>query len=196
MRVYHFRSWILALASISLLLNAIGCTEQREGMVFGGWGARDVASRRLLNINLDAVQPIADRAFRQYFRVDRQASSAHEWFSHPTESSKPRQSERVRDWLSASPNRHRLLAGLRIIQEGKHVLVQCRVRIERLDTAERAAFASERGDDRPTDTPIDRAGASSADVREEWVRIGRDRQTEYLILEAIQEQLDTPKSTE
>ena len=174
--------WVLG--CLSLLIMA-GCSDERVSR-----GARPVmargesASRRIANADLANVRSVAAKAFRQRFRLDPDESSGTIMISHPLEVTGKQGPGRVRDVLGR-PNRYRQVATMRLSQEGSDTLVQCQVRIQRLDTVERAAFARERGDDRPTDTPIDRSGATSTETRDDWVPVGRDRQTEAEILDQI-----------
>jgi len=168
-----------------------GCSNEREGVsVFSARRSTNLASQRYPSTYLNLVRPIAERAFRQYFRVNREKSSANVWISYPAEAQPGQSTERLRDVLTTSPNRRRLMAELQIIQKGSDVLALCRVQSQRLETSARAAFAINRDSDQPDDTPIDRAGATSANPSEEWVNAGRDRKTERLILDAIANQLN------
>jgi len=154
----------------------------------------DFASAQLLDIDLDAVRPVATAALQKHFRIDPAASSSDAWVSRPREVTDQARPERLRDVLRGPANQRREVAELQLAQEGSHVLVLCRVQIQRLDLAERTAFAQARGnDDSPTASPINREGAMLTPAREEWVDLGRDRQTERLILDAIREALATQR---
>lgn len=179
-----------AITSAVLMIGGSGCATQ--GGAAAGFAPRrsaDAASRRLANADLGMVRPVADRVFRTYFRTDQEGSSRHEWVSRPEESDEPAGPTRVRDMFTAFPNRRRRVAALWLGQDGPHVVARCRILIQRLDTTERAAFAPQRGDDRPTATPIDRHGPASTSTREEWVDVGRDRSMEQEILTAIEREL-------
>ncbi|MBP7935929.1 MAG: hypothetical protein KA354_14885 [Phycisphaerae bacterium] len=177
---------LLTIASAASLLCALGCsdmdTSSTGSPTFGRPG--DYATRRIDGLALRDVRPAALRAFRQHFRVDPNASAGDRLVSYPAEITQQAQPERLRDMFGGK-NRHRQVAILVLSQEGTSVLAQCQVRNQRLDTAERAAFARETGDDRPGDTPIERRGASSPIAREEWTPVGRDRTTEAEILDSI-----------
>lgn len=177
------------LVAVVVLWSAGGCGESTRspaGRLTRASG--QFASRRIPDMTADRVRPQAARVFQQHFRIDPALSTGDMLVSRPMETTERVGTGRVRDVLG-SPNRHRLMATLWISQAGSDVVLQCQVRVERLDTAERAAFAREMGDDRPTDTPIDRHGASSASVREEWVPAGRERQTEAEILDQLMDRL-------
>jgi len=186
--------WLFAV--IALVLQAVGCTELGESV--GQRTARrsgDSASRHMLDTSIDAVRTTAIRVFRQDFRLDSDASTDNVFVSKPVELTDYPHRERVRDVLG-SPNRHRQIATLWLSQDGPHVMIRCQVRIQRLDTVERAAFAHHRGDDRPTETPIDQVGGTSPNTREEWVPLGRDRPIEARILDTIVQQLAEPGLTQ
>ena len=177
---------------LGLLLAAAGCQEGTESSLqTAGPQAGGFASVRLPDVGLGAVRTAGGAAFREHFRVDPAASSDSVLVAKPSdvEGRAEEESARVRDVLAVSRNRRRQLAELHMTQEGRDVQVRCRVIIQRLDTAERAAFAAERGDDRPGHTPIDRSGPDSPMQREEWVNVGRDRQLERTILMDIQQRL-------
>lgn len=190
MRTSGFCGWAAMVAAAAMLAGASGCATR--GSDAGGWGRRgpaNAASRLLTNIDISAVRPVAERAFREYFQIDPETSSGSVFVSRPVEITEGARPERLRDALRPSANRHRQVAELYLIQDGPHVRLRCRVQTQRLDTAERAAFARVRGDDRPTDTPIDRQGALSSSPQEEWSTVGRDRRVEQAILAAIQSDL-------
>ena len=171
----------------------VGCSSNGEGAgLILGSSRGGSASQRLLNVGSETVRPIADKVFRTYFRVDPRSSSPNNWISRPAEVRREAKPVRLRDRLTASPSRRRQVAELRIVQKGTDVLAICRVRNQRLETAERASFAEQRGDDRPSDTPIDRLGATSTYRQEDWVDVSRDRKTETMILDAIRRQLESP----
>ncbi|MGQ9651497.1 MAG: hypothetical protein ACUVXJ_15430 [Phycisphaerae bacterium] len=178
---------LIAAATTAVLLG--GCSssiDRSPTSVSRGAGS---AGRRIVNTDVAAVQPVAERVFRQYFRIDSVASGPGLIVAQPQEMTGTAEPERVRDLLAGVRGRQRYLAELRLNQQGPDVLLRCVVQTQRLETSERAAFGSQRGDDRPTDTPIDRMGAGSADNREEWVYGKRDRQMEQEILWAIEEAL-------
>ncbi len=177
------------LTALMLLFVTAGCEGPAAGTnVFTSHSSTDLSSRRIRGVTLPTVRDVAERTFRQYFHVDAEASSQDLWVSEPQEVSRE-EPGRLRAVIRGSDNRHRRLAGLRLVEENGVVLVQCLIRVQRLDTTERAAFARDRGDDRPTDTPIDRPGAGSTRGREEWVDVRRDRQMEREVLDAIEREL-------
>jgi len=174
-------------------------------------GAADFATRPFEGVSLTELRPVAERVFRSYFRMDAASSSATEWVAFPTNidprepagpnveptaltedtAAEERPRETMGDVIGLAPRRYRRTAEMRLVPDQDRVVVQVRVGIQRLTTTERAAFARERGDDRPTDTAIDRLGPTSPATREEWRDYRRDRGLEQEILNAIQAGLAT-----
>jgi len=173
--------WLLAACAA---LAAAGCTDEGLSRGTREYAGRGFASRRIPGVDIADVRAAASDALRQEFRLDTERSTGSVLVSRPREVTGRHGPGRVRDLLGA-PNRYRQTAVVRLNERDGAVVVRCQVSIERLDTAERSAFAVERGDDRPTETPIDRLGATSPDTREEWVFVGRDRQVENELLEKI-----------
>jgi len=169
-----------------LLLTAVaGCattTDRTASPIGRGVGA---AGRRISGTTVAAVQPVAERVFRQHFRINPDASGSGRLVSQPQEVTGPRQPEQVRDVLLGSRDRHRYLAELDLDQQGPDVVLRCTVLVQRLETSAVAAFDTQRGDDLPTETPIDRLGPTSTDNREEWVPVKRNRELEQEILDTI-----------
>ncbi len=129
------------LLAVVVLWSAGGCGESTRspaGRLTRASG--QFASRRIPDMAVDRVRPQAARVFQQHFRIDPALSTGDMLVSRPMETTERVGTGRVRDVLG-SPNRHRLMATLWISQAGSDVVLQCQVRVERLDTAERAAFA-------------------------------------------------------
>lgn len=180
--------WVLAVAA--------GCPDGgvvRRGPEIAGEG---VATRRVPDATLAEARTTAMQVLQQHrFRIDTERSTGLLLVTEPLDITGTHGPERFRD-LIGSPNRHRETAIVRISQENGGVVVRCQVGIERLDTVERAAFAPERGDDRPTATPGERAGPTSPRAREEWVFVARDRTAETEVLDAILQRISGETSEE
>jgi len=185
MRIQRVREWLPGAALAALL--ATGCSSPLESGATVSRAAGS-AGRRIANVNLSEAQPVAERVFRQRFRIDSAASGPGLIVSQAQEVNTEAQPQQMRDVLGGKA-RHRRVAQLRLDQQGPDLLLRCIVQTQRLETSERAAFSGQRGDDRPTDTPIDRLGAASADNREEWGAGKRDRELEQEILRAVEEAL-------
>lgn len=174
-----------------LLMTAWGC-ESSNGLRDGSTHRReaDSAGRLLPGATVEQVQTVAHNAFTTRYRLDREASTTVDLVSQPMDvGAAGTDSTRVRDLVRPAPNRHRQIARLWFSQQGPNVLIRCRILTQRLDTAERQAFANYRSDDRPDETPIDREGPTSVSGREEWINVGRDRQAENELLDALEQVL-------
>lgn len=207
----------LALGGWAMILVLAGCdgssaSTERTGTPRAR-ATTDFASRRIDGTSLTDVQPIAERVFRSYFSIDRTVSSGTDLVAFPTdakvrevggrgeepvaeEAGEPAPRDTVGDVIGVSPRRYRRMAELRLSATGNGVMAQVRVMFQRLTTAERTAFARERGDDRPTDTAIDRLGPETSAPREEWRDDRRDRKVEQEILNAIQAGVATTRPAE
>ncbi len=94
--------------------------------------------------------------------------------------------EPTRGGIALGSTTVRTMAEIRIVPSGGGCSVYCRVVIQQLTTAAHAMFMQDRGaSDVPSDTPIDREGATTAEQNEVWTTIRRDRAKERAILEAI-----------
>ena len=192
MRMNMLRMILIFLTAVLVFPAAFGCRTTTGTAREFPYGTKSGASRRLLeNIPRSTAQPVAERIFRNHLRIDADNSSVYELFSLPKEIDPHSvEGKRIRDLLTATPNRIRQNGRLWLVSKGPHTMVYCQVLLQRLDTAERAAFAdNQRGDDRPDDTPIERSGSTGIGSREEWVPAGRHRQTENLILDTIEKEL-------
>lgn len=187
-----FMRWIGMLLFSGVAMTAIGCADDDASTRLGPSRRGGYSSRRFAGVSLTDARPEVARAFRQYFRLDTERSTGQVLVGRPSEQVRDGEPQRVRE-VFGGRNRHRRVATVRMSPEAGAVLIMCQVQVERLDTSERAAFARQRGDDRPADTPIERTGNTSADRREEWVPAGRDRQTEQLILASIEERLSATR---
>ncbi|MBI4580253.1 MAG: hypothetical protein HY718_11160 [Planctomycetes bacterium] len=158
----------------------------------------DFTTLRLPNASAAAVRSVAAAVFKEHFRVDNEASTITVLRSRPTETTAHADAEapRVREVLSGRSNRRRELAELHVLQEGPDVMLRANVQVQRLDAAERDAFAQQRAaDDRPAEQPFEHSSAATARRPEEWVDVGRNRQLEREMLNRIAEQVAGPTTT-
>lgn len=181
------RSHCFVLGAI-LTMALTGCdATSREGGAIQRASRNEFASRRIIG-TMNEVQPVAERVFRSHFLIDAEASSTDHLVSRPTEVEGRGEAHNIRDRIRLSPSRQRQTAEMRIEPDGPAVAVRVSVRSQRLETAERASFAGQRGDDRPN-TAIDRPGPGGVDNREVWVSAGRDIATEREVLNEVQTSL-------
>lgn len=80
----------------------------------------------------------------------------------------------------------RTIAEVRVQPADTGSTLFCRVRVEELTTASHAAFLQDRGaSDLPSQTPIDREGATTEAQNSVWTMVRRDRAKERAIIHAI-----------
>lgn len=183
-------SWrVWATAAMAVIFMGCSSTEPR-GRRSAERATAGQASMRLSGVRPDDVAPVAERVFRQYFSIDREKSAPGSYVSRPLEDRDLARATGIRGSVSGAHVRQRRTARLDLLREGANTLVRCNVRIERMEAVERVAFARQQGDDRPTDTPIDRAGSGGVGSRQEWVAAGRDRDIEQQILRGIEQELE------
>ena len=97
---------------------------------------------------------------------------------------------RISDPFVRSPNRIRLIAEAYVRAREGGSEVRLAVSRERLDTATYRTYAREhRNEDMPTETPIDREAGTSPEQYESWTPIGRDRELEGNLRQALEERL-------
>jgi hypothetical protein len=189
MQVVSRTGWVVWFAGMAVMA---GCDSPEAGPARSSQqSAADFTMSRIPNVDAAAVRPAALQVFKQYFRLDADASSGMVLRSRATETESrgDREQAGVREILSGRGDRHRQLAELHIIGGGAGVTLRCQVRVQRLETVERSAFAPIRGgDDRPAESkPLGRSEASETRASTDWVNVGRDRQMERQILDEIGE---------
>jgi hypothetical protein len=110
--------------------------------------------------------------------------------TYPTEQTVRGQEGRLRDTVVKVPNRVRRTATLEFSTRGGDLQAWCQVKIERLTTADHRVFAQQRQfEDAPTQTPIDREGATTEQQNTVWTSAGRDDSLEQLILSELRDRI-------
>lgn len=154
--------------------------------------AMQFSTVRVPGVSAQDARAVATDVFKEHFRVDPSASTATQLVSRPSESTAhaDQESAGVREVLSGSSNRRRQIARLQLVERGADVLIRCHVEVQRLDVTERSAFAQQRAaDDRPSNQTTDRRSGTQQVKDEDWSNVGRNRQLEREILDAIAERL-------
>jgi hypothetical protein len=97
---------------------------------------------------------------------------------------------RLRDAVVKLPNRVRRTASLEFSSRGGDLQAWCQVKLERLTTADHRVFDHQRRfDDAPTQTPIEREGATTAQQNTVWSSAGRDETLERQILADLRQRI-------
>ncbi len=194
MRSMHaFGYAIMATTSLLLVALVSGCDAAAGPTRAPRQSAADFAIVRVPAATVSEVRPAAMQVFKQYFRLDNEASTGGVLRSRATETDEhgDREQTGVREVLSGRGNRRRQMAELHVIADGPGVVLRCQVQVQRLETVEREAFAPTRsGDDRPSEaTPLGRSSSTEARTAHEWKNVGRDRQLEREILDQVRERI-------
>ncbi len=120
----------------------------------------------------------------QGFEIDRRNSGAEEVVSYPMELSDDSLSTEVGSAMWADDRRCRATTQVR--RTGDATTAYCRVEIQERATDAGRFHAAEHGiTDVPSDTPIDRDGATTREQNTMWRSVGRDKRRERAILEMI-----------
>ncbi|MCC7292719.1 MAG: hypothetical protein IT449_11730 [Phycisphaerales bacterium] len=118
------------------------------------------------------------------FSVDRADPEAGVLTTFPARPERLEESARA-DLFGASGTTRRV-ATVRIETSPDQVSVYCKVEIQEPTTeAHRMRAAASEGSDLPTDTPIDRDAATTEEQNTVWQTVGRDREMERSLLDAI-----------
>ena len=97
---------------------------------------------------------------------------------------------RLRDSVVKLPNRVRRTASLEFSKRGGDLEAWCQVKLERLTTSDHRVWARQREfDDAPTETPIEREGATTDKQNTVWTSAGRDQNLEHQILSDLRKRI-------
>ncbi len=121
-------------------------------------------------------------AMRQLFPIAEASPAKGLIRSAPREYDQKGGTGRIRDDTVGYRNRMRRTATLLIIERETGCIAKCRVRVQRLDTADHQVFRrNEQFDDVPRETPIDREAGISPSQDQVWTDQPRDRELERQI---------------
>ncbi|MBN1490338.1 MAG: hypothetical protein JXA69_10500 [Phycisphaerae bacterium] len=163
-----------------------GCSQQE--MRDRSYGAS--SQQRIGNVAYDDTFDAAERVFRSFFSTERADRGEGILVARPIEVDKRGEPVGVRDTMTMTPSRRRRVAELRLSRSGSDVLAMCQVKLQRLDTSERRAFRPQIGDDRPSEShPFEAEAGASPSQRELWTDLGRDRELERQVLNALRDRL-------
>jgi hypothetical protein len=186
------RLWSIVAVAVLPAILAAGCDSLQPPERTVSQNPGDYAGERLPGITMAAARQAAVSVLKSHFRLDSDASNGAVIRSRPQDSTGRGDSEapRVGEVLTGRGGRHREIAEIQLAERGNDIMARCQVRVQRLDTAQRRAFAMQRGgDDRPSEMPTNQSPAVSSRAPEEWVNVGRNRELERTILNQIAESL-------
>lgn len=174
------RAWLMMPALLAAGCVGPGASGTARDRPAGG-------SRALLpKVAPDAAFDAAVYAVGQWFRVAEASRSEGAIRSVTEEFEQKGGTGRIRDAALNFPNRMRRTAAVYVSPHPTGTLVQCEVRVERLDTADHRAFRDNlRFNDYPNETPIDREAGVSAEQDQVWTSMPRDSRLERDILDVI-----------
>jgi hypothetical protein len=185
----HF---MIPIATIAAALWTSGCNEPIGG---GGMGDAGYARQTFRTASRAEVFQAAQAAFRQYFSIADADPATGTITSRPQEVDARGEPTQVRELLGGQ-SRRRQIGELRVLTRGPEVIALCRVQRQRLDTTERRAFQTQRGDDRPTEnTPFEAEAGATGEQRTAWTNIGRNRSLEADILRSLRMRIEPEEAT-
>ncbi len=188
----HQRTLWRVLCLVGSLLVAGGC-ESGVGN-FGGIGY--TGYKRQIMCRVDEVKSanamaLAQRVLAKHgFRIKEADVDAMSIETHPTEKTERGTDGRLRSAVVKLPNRVRRTASLEFSRRGDDLQAWCRVKLERLSTADHRVFSQQRQfEDAPTQTPIERDAATTPRQNTVWSSAGRDQAMEQAILSDLRQRI-------
>jgi hypothetical protein len=171
----------VALGGAMLVVWAAGCSDlQPPGSGGGrmtGWSQirlPDTSPERAFEAGLYAMQ--------QLFPIAKNSPAEGLIRSATVEYDQKGGTGRIRDDAVGYRNRMRRTATLLIVERETGCIAKCRVRVQRLDTADHQVFRrNEQFDDVPRETPIDREAGIRPSQDQVWTDQPRDRELERQI---------------
>jgi hypothetical protein len=172
-----YRSTITLIVSITAALLLAGCAAP-------GPTAQNFLVRHATDLPRDAVFARAEVALLELgYQIDRADSAEGVLTTQPVMGA---ESAKSASGFGLGRVTVRTVAEVRVQAAETGSTVFCRVRVEQLATASHAAFLQDRGaSDLPSQTPIDREGATTEEQNAVWTMIRRDRAKERAIIGAI-----------
>jgi hypothetical protein len=143
------------------------------------------------DVSTDKIMELGQRVLaKQGFRLKSVDRDELRIETHPAEQLARGGEGRIRDTVMKVPNRVRRTASLEFSTRGDDIQAFCQVKMERLDTSDYRVFAQQReSSDAPTQTPIDREGATTPRQNQVWSSAGRDESMEREILADLHDRI-------
>ncbi|MFQ5429977.1 MAG: hypothetical protein ACE5E1_06670 [Phycisphaerae bacterium] len=179
------RGGIAICAAGSLLLGTIGCDDLNAEARLRS-SAADATTQRLAETPPDVAFDAGLEAMRQYFNRVHALRAEGRIESSPVEYDQTGGTGRIRETAFKFKNRMRRQATLWVRAAASGSVVRCRVRVQRLDTADHRVFQqNEQFNDLPNTTPIERGAGLSPDQNQVWTDMPRDRRLERELLQSL-----------
>jgi len=175
-----------------VLTLAAGCSEMGSdfsGIGYTGFKRQTMCAKS--DVTVEQAMDLGRRVLAQQgFRLKSVDKDEMRIETHPFEQTARGGEGRLRDSVVKVPNRVRRTATLEFSTRGDDLQAYCQVKLERLETADHRVFAQQRQfDDAPTQTPIEREGATTARQNTVWSSAGRDEAMEREILADLHERI-------
>ncbi len=171
--------------SLSILLSAgVACNDpQRSGRDAGEGGA---SMRRLPGVSSDIAFDASVASIRELFGQAFPNRGSGTVESPMVEYEQRGGTGRLRDDAIGYRNRLRRMATIWITPAESGSVVRCQVRVQRLDTADRRTFQSQREfNDVPNATPIEREAGVDPAKEQSWTDVSRDTALERELLSIV-----------
>ncbi len=151
----------------------------------------------LPNVSQDEAYAASRYAMGQWFRIVTEDPIRGYLESAYEEGTQRGGTGRMRDAAVNYPNRVRRRAMMRVEPRGSGCSVQCRVAVQRLDTADHRVFRqNDQFGDVPNQTPIDRDAGTTAQQNQVWTDLPRETSREREILALVRERVSNGGTTE
>jgi len=176
----------IGLGCMVLVVGATGCSDL-ESPGSGGGRMTGWSQTVLPDTPRDAAFDAGVYAMRQWFHLAETVPEEGLVRGATEEYQQEGGTGRIRDDAVGYRNRMRRTAALVIGERETGCVAKCRVRVQRLDTADHRVFRrNEQFGDVPNETPIDRGAAVSTRQDQVWTDMPRDRALERQILNLLQ----------
>lgn len=170
-------------------LASIGCSSTNDS-VSEQRSTGGATPQTFRNATLASVFDAGAEAMRENFTVVRVSQGRGTVEAGPESFTQRGGTARVTDSALKPTYQMRRIGTLWISDDGDGVVVNCQIRMQRLDTTDyRSQQTHMQFNDLPTDTPIDNEAGLTADQREAWTEQPRDQTMERQILGAISRRL-------
>jgi len=183
------RSHPVLSALVIALVPLAGCSSS-TGRIEEQRGTGGATPQTFRNTSLAGVFDAGEEALREHFGAVRVSHGRGAIEAGPESFTQRGGTARVTDPALRPTYQMRRFGTLWIAEDENGVIVNCQVRVQRLDTTDYRSLKTHREfNDLPTETPIDNDAGLTADQRQAWTELARDQTMERQILGAIYRRL-------